>query len=191
MRCLYLLPLVALLVPATMHTDPKPFGVPYVPGQPGAGRGFVNPPTVAQLQEEKCLATMIYGEARGEAKRGMQAVAWTAVNRAVNKRICQVVLAPKQYSIFNSNPALQAAATSLTIQPKQKNIIDNAGWNMSVQVAQEVMRKEVPDPTNGATHYLADKVMRLKGYHYPRWSREYKMVVEIDNHKFYKKAAKA
>jgi spore germination cell wall hydrolase CwlJ-like protein len=141
---------------------------------------------VYDLAAEKCLATMVYGEARGEAERGMVAVAYTAVNRAAKKTVCNVVLSPKQYSVFNDNPALRAAAMSLHLEPKQKNVIDKAGWDQAVKVAQDVMRKQVPDPTEGATHYLADKVMRAKGYVYPRWSKEYKMVVVIDNHKFYK-----
>lgn len=142
-------------------------------------------PTIDPVQE-KCLAVMVYGEARGEAERGMVAVAYTALNRAAKKTVCAVVLAPKQYSIFNDNPALRAAAMSMHLEPKQKNVIDKAGWDQAVKVAQDVMRKQVPDPTEGATHYLADKVMKLKGYKYPKWSKEYKMVVMIDNHRFYK-----
>ena len=72
------------------------------------------------------------------------------------------------------------------MEPKQKNIIDKAGWEESMKVAAAVIRKQVIDPTNGSTHYLADKVMIAKGYIYPKWSKEYKMVAIIDNHKFYK-----
>jgi len=146
-------------------------------------------PKVAKIdpQETKCLAVAIYGEARGEAVRGQVAVAYSAVNRAVKRRICDVVLAPKQYSAFNNNQALQAAAQSLTLEPLQKNKVDNESWKTALQVAENVLSKKVEDPTNGATHYLSDRVMHLKHYHYPKWSREYTMVVEIDNHKFYKK----
>jgi spore germination cell wall hydrolase CwlJ-like protein len=155
-------------------------------GPAGYGRGFINPPTVEEQKQAKCLATMIYGEARGEAERGMVAVAYTALNRAANKTVCGVVLAPKQYSIFNGNPALRMAAMSLNMEPKQKNVIDNAGWKMAVKVAENVIMHKVPDPTNGSTHYLADKVMKMKGYKYPKWSKEYQMMAMIDNHKFYK-----
>ena len=141
--------------------------------------------------EAKCLATMVYGEARGESEQGMVAVAYTAVNRAVNKTVCGVVLAPKQYSIFNNNPTLRAAAMSPNIEPKQKNIIDKAGWEQAVKIAQSVMRKEVPDLTNGATHYLAPTVMKLKKYKYPKWSKQYQLMAVIDNHKFYKQKDKS
>ena len=138
-------------------------------------------------KEAKCLAVTIYGEARGESEWGQVAVAWTAINRAVKHRICSVVLAPKQYSAFNNNRVLRAAAQSLILEPPQKNKIDNASWKMAVQIADSVLAKQVPDPTNGAQFYLSDKLMHLKHYHYPKWSREYTMVVQIDNHKFYKK----
>jgi len=137
-------------------------------------------------QEEKCLATMVYGEARGEKETGMIAVAYSAINRAKNKSVCEVVLAPKQYSIFNNNPTLREAAMSIDVEPEQKNDIDNTGWEKARQVAAQVMRKQVADPTAGATHYLAPAVMAKKGYKYPRWSREYALVAVIDNHKFYK-----
>lgn len=138
------------------------------------------------LEQEKCLAVMIYGEARGESDVGKTAVAYTALNRATKKTLCDVVLAPKQYSIFNNNPTLRAAAMSLHIEPAQKNIIDRKSWEQSVAIAGSVIRRALPDPTNGSTHYLAPKVMAIKGYKFPKWSREYKMVAVIDNHRFYK-----
>lgn len=141
--------------------------------------------------QAKCLATMVYGEARSEPIRGQIAVAFTAINRAKNKTICQVVLKPKQYSIFNNNPALRMAAQSLIVAPQQKNSIDNASWQQAIAVASAVLQAKVQDPTQGAQYYIADKVMRLKGYRYPKWSKEYTMVVEIDNHKFYKQKDKS
>jgi N-acetylmuramoyl-L-alanine amidase len=136
--------------------------------------------------QAKCLATTIYGEARGESEQGQVAVAYTVMNRAVNRTLCQVALAHKQYSIFNNNPELRAAATSLHINPKQKNIIDQQSWDRAVKVANMVIQRAVKDPTNGATHYLAPIVMKAKHYRYPRWSKEYKLVAVIDGHKFFK-----
>lgn len=146
-------------------------------------------PTIvtADPAQEKCLAVTIYGEARSEPEQGQIAVAYTILNRAIKHRtLCDVALAPRQYSVFNNNPKLRAIAVSLHLIPEQKNIIDQKSWEQAVRVAQMVTRKYVEDPTNGATHYLAAKVMKSKGYHYPKWSREYKMVREIENHKFYK-----
>jgi spore germination cell wall hydrolase CwlJ-like protein len=75
---------------------------------------------------------------------------------------------------------------SPNIEPKQKNIIDADAWEQSMKVALSVLKKKVPDPTNGSTHYLAPKVMASRKYIYPKWSKQYQLVAVIDNHKFYK-----
>jgi spore germination cell wall hydrolase CwlJ-like protein len=116
----------------------------------------------------KCLATAIYGEARSEQMLGQVAVAYTALNRAVKKTLCQVVLQPYQYSVFNNNPRLRSVAISPHLTPKLKNDIDKQGWEMAMSVAHQVAHRIIPDPTNGSTFY------------------QYKMVAKIDNHKFYK-----
>lgn len=170
------LPLLAAFVPSTLLTGV----LGYCPAEYDRNIDPV---------QEKCLATMIYGEARGESLQGQVAVAFTALNRAgkaANKTVCNVVLAPKQYSIFNDNPALYAAATNPHIEPKQKNEIDQESWLRAVEVAAVVMRKKVEDPTFGATHYLAPKLMAIKQYKYPKWSRQYTVVAIIGDHKFYK-----
>ena len=139
--------------------------------------------------QEKCLAVTIYGEARGESDNGKIAVAWTAMNRATKKTVksvCKVVLAPKQYSIFNNNPALRMAAMSLNVEPRQKNVIDVASWHRSLELARGVFRKEIGDPTAGATHYLAPVVMKSKGYTIPAWARKFTFKGKIDNQLFYK-----
>jgi len=134
----------------------------------------------------KCLATMVYGESRGETEAGQVAVAYTALNRAVKRTLCQVVLAPKQYSIFNNNPTLRSVALSPVLEPVKKNNIDQESWDKAVRVAHLVLSKTVPDPTNGSTHYLAPGLMKTKGYRYPLWSKQFKLTTVIDNHRFYK-----
>lgn len=181
MRCL-LLTLIFVPSVISLHT-----GVKTPIGGAGHGRGFMNPPTVSEMPEIKCLATMIYGEARGEKKVGQVAVAYSAVNRAQGgKTLCSVVLAPKQYSIFNNNPELRAAAMSPTLPPARKEKLDKKSWDNAIEVAQEVVQRRIPDPTKGSTHYIAPKAMASLGYTYPKWSYQYTLVVVIDNHKFYK-----
>ena len=171
------------LIPVSLNTGCSDYNSKKI----GAGRGVVYPPLVHEMAQIKCLATMVYGEARGEQKIGQIAVAYSAINRASsNKSLCDVVLAPKQYSIFNNNPALAAAAKSLHLQPGQKNIVDNKSWENAKEVAELVVKGKVPDPTNGSTHYIAPKIMNAKKYTYPKWTREYKVVAVIDNHRFYK-----
>lgn len=150
----------------------------------------VNNHAVIDRAQLDCLATMIYGEARGESRQGQVAVAYTAMNRAVKKSICDVVLAPKQYSVFNNNPGLRAAAMSHQLEPDQKNLVDRSSWNLAQAVAYDVYTRKVADPTDGATFYVADRVMKAKGYRYPKWTRQYKVVAVIENHRFFKNQPK-
>ena len=136
--------------------------------------------------QEKCLAATIYGEARGESLQGQVAVAYTVVNRAVNKTLCQVALANKQYSVFNNNPSMRAIALSKSIVPSFKNPIDKTSWDNAIKVSHMVLQKNVQDPTNGATHYYAPTLMAKMHYKIPKWITKYKLVAVIDGHKFYK-----
>lgn len=138
--------------------------------------------------QEKCLATMVYGEARGESFKGKVAVAHTALNRTAKKTVCQVVLAPKQYSIFNNNPKLKAVALDAKVQPTLRNLFEQGAWEESKKAAAAVLAGISTDPTNGSTHYLAPTVMKAKGYKYPKWSKQFELTAVIENHRFYKES---
>ncbi len=140
--------------------------------------------------ESKCLSVMIYGEARGESDRGQVAVAYTAVNRAAKKTVCNVVLTPKQYSVFNGNDALKAAAMSATLEPMQKNSIDKQSWEKATKIARMVLNREIKDPTNGSAYYISPSAMKSFGYTYPKWTLTYKKTVHIGNHVFFKDMGK-
>lgn len=145
---------------------------------------FIDKPKPVDVAQAQCLATMIYGEARGEPLAGQIAVAYTAVNRAKKKSVCQIVLAPKQYSIFNNNDSLKTVALTKGLQPCTKNKIEKSAWEKAKTVAQLVLSRSIKDPTNGATHYLAYKKVKR----FPKWAIQYAMVSHIENHKFFVKA---
>lgn len=168
-----LIPLFLALIPTALHIGQNP-------------TNDIQAMIKVDTAQEKCLATVIYSEARGESLQGQVAVAFTVLNRAVNRTLCQVVLSPKQYSAFNNNPALRAAALSKHLEPIQKNVIDKKSWEQSLTVARMVMANFVKDPSNGATHYIAPALMKIKHYHYPKWTKQYKLVAVINGHKFYK-----
>lgn len=180
-----LIPVCLLLAPAVIIQSTNPFHFHQPKIAHNGGRGHVNPPVVAQLEQINCLATMIYGEARGESRLGQVAVAHTALNRAKTKSVCNIVLAPKQYSIFNNNPALRQAALSLQVEPLQRNVIDKKSWKKAWIIAHNTYLGITPDPTKGATHYVADKVMKIKNYRYPRWTKQFEQVAVIENHRFF------
>ena len=139
-------------------------------------------------KDAKCLAVTIYGEARSEPEKGMIAVAYTVITRSIlrKKAVCSIALAPKQYSIFNGNPALRAAAMSPHLEPIQKNEIDKQDWAASMKVAESVLKKEVVDPTDGSSYYISPVAMKALGYKYPKWTHTFKKTVHIGNHIFFK-----
>lgn len=144
-------------------------------------------PSVSEFMERKrvvhCLATMVYGEARGESIKGQIAVAYTAKNRAKQKeKICKEVTRPYQYSVFNGNTKLKAIARNPSLTPPLTNAVDTDSWEDAKVVAAQVYDNTVDDPTHGATHYVAYALLKR----IPPWTYVFKRVGKIERHTFFK-----
>lgn len=65
-------------------------------------------PTVPELTDNECLASVIHYEAGGEPLIGKRAVYDVVMNRAraFRQSICEVVMSPKQFSWFPYKPIL-------------------------------------------------------------------------------------
>jgi spore germination cell wall hydrolase CwlJ-like protein len=127
------------------------------------------------------LARTLYGEARGEKVRGLEAVACVVINR-VEKAIKAngywwgndvegVCLRPWQFSCWNPN------------DPNREKILTidktNKMFATCLRVARRAIFGGVKDPTNGATHYHRVGLM-------PSWARAQVPSAEIGHHVFYK-----
>ena len=120
------------------------------------------------------MARTIYGEARGEGKKGMQAVGNVIMNRVkkggwYGASIKDVVLKPYQFSCWNDGDV-------------NKTIITNATPAMLKQataIAEQVISGELPDITGGATHYYAKTISE------PYWAKKMTQTAAIGNHIFY------
>jgi N-acetylmuramoyl-L-alanine amidase len=126
------------------------------------------------------LARTIWGEARGEGKEGMEAVASVILNRvAVAKRldgywwgntVIQVCQKPYQFSCWNK------------LDPNFKKLISVDEQDMyfatALRVAHRAMLGFVKDPTKGATHYHALNVS-------PDWAKGHTPTNRIGHHVFY------
>lgn len=127
-------------------------------------------------QEQRCLAEVIYFEARSEPEDGQAAVAQVVLNRVRSglypKSVCGVV--------YQNRHRHLACQFTFACEGKSLRIADNSSWKQAVRVA-----REVTDGTTyladvgGATHYHADYVR-------PRWSRKLKKMDVIGRHIFYK-----
>lgn len=137
-------------------------------------------------KEKQCLAAMIFGEARGESFYGKVGVAYTAINRYETGRyltMCAVVLDTHQYTSFSVRPNLVRVATNPEKRPILRNYLEEEAWTESKLVAELVYDDIIPDPTKGATHFLAPKKLKTL----PKWARVYTKTIQIENHTFYSK----
>jgi N-acetylmuramoyl-L-alanine amidase len=111
-----------------------------------------------KAQEIACLAVNIYYESRSESVLGQVAVAAVTMNRLETGKwgdsVCDVVWAYKQFS--------------WTIDKNIKKVPkEQEAWEFAQKVAYDVWhgyRKEIEDPTFGATHFHANYVK-------PKWSK--------------------
>jgi N-acetylmuramoyl-L-alanine amidase len=132
-------------------------------------------------QASDVLARTLYGEARGEKVRGLEAVASVIINR-VEKAISRggywwgsdvesVCLKKWQFSCWNVNDPNRVKLMKVTRS--------NKVFATCKRVAQRALAGCLNDLTNGATHY------HVKGLR-PAWSRNQVPCAEIGNHLFYK-----
>ncbi|WP_135079815.1 cell wall hydrolase [Terasakiella sp. SH-1] len=135
-------------------------------------------------QPEEAVDTMartLYGEARREKVRGLEAVACVIINRvekALQKGsywwggdVENVCLRPWQFSCWNPN------------DPDREKILlidkGNKVFASCLRVAHRALYGGIKDPTNGATHYHRKGLL-------PAWARQQVPCAEVGNHVFYK-----
>lgn len=120
-----------------------------------------------------CLAQDVYYEARGEPERGQIAAAYVVMNRAqmaMGGDVCATIWQRHQFS--------------WTGNMRRPAITEMDAWTRAYQVATNVYRLRVPDPTSGADHYLN----KAKLHRIPHWARGGHNVIQIANHTFMKLA---
>ncbi len=137
--------------------------------------------TLQERQNEiDIMARTLYGEARGEGLKGIEAVASVIMNRVRIGRekggywwgdsVETVCLKPFQFSCWNPNDANFDVIQS--VMPKE------AEFYLCQHVAMRAIRGTLADETGGATHYhtLSSN---------PAWARHLVPCAQIGNHLFY------
>lgn len=124
------------------------------------------------------LARTMYGEARGEGDRGIQAVGHVVMNRVSDDRwpetVAKVCLQPLQFSCWNG----EAGADRLH-NLRFDELRDARVWAPATTIA---LLQDGDDPTYGANHYLT-KALFLSGDR-PSWADPLAIVAVIGNHVF-------
>lgn len=130
------------------------------------------------------LARTIYGEARGEYKNSkigltaLVAVGYVVLNRYLEKKwygstIEEVCLKPYQFSCWNQSDPNRSIVENIQ---KGEVIFD-----ICSHVAENVLFRELADPTFGSNHYYATSMSAP-----PSWAAGRLAVTQIGHHRFYK-----
>lgn len=132
-------------------------------------------------------ARIAWGEARNQGRAGMQAVINVIDNRSRmdlfndgkpdwwGEGHAEVATKPYQFSAYNENDPNR---------PKLDAVNDNdRNFAEAIELASMAVRGDLPDLTNGATHYHSTKITP------PNWTRGAIPTAVIGDHIFYKGVA--
>lgn len=132
----------------------------------------------AKATELDVLARTLFGEAAGEGRRGIEAVAAVIMNRVADRRFPNsargVCLQDRQFSLWNVEyrNSDQNSLRALSVTDI------NVTFETCLDVAAAALAGKLKDPTGGAHHYYAPKKVT------PRWASSAKSSVTIGNHIF-------
>ena len=129
------------------------------------------------------LARTIWGEARGESRDGKVAVACVVRNRAQSKTswwrkaegvtdpFAAVCLCPRQFSCWNPSDPNLKKIKALTLE--------DPVFQECAAIANAVIIGSLPDITDGATHYYANRMKKP-----PSWAGVLTVTRSIGGHMF-------
>lgn len=151
----------------------------FVPPAAGGDHPWIKtalPKEVFSAPEQKCLATAIYFEARGEELRGQAAVAQVVLNRVRNPAypdtICDVV--------YQNQDLLNRCQFSFACDGITDVVTDRRAFQLAEQIAMAVTGGKIFLPeVASSTHYNATYVA-------PYWSRSMERMTQIGSHIFYR-----
>lgn len=148
-------------------TDAAPVSIQNDPEQ--VYQATVRTPARAYSADDlSCMAEALYHEARGEGRRGQQAVAEVILNRVESRRFPRTVC-----GVVN-----QRSQFSYTIGGKPR-IRNQAAYARATQIAREALSGAPRDLTGGATYFHTTRVR-------PNWSNRFHRTTRIGNHIFYR-----
>ncbi|MFT3803257.1 MAG: cell wall hydrolase [Burkholderiaceae bacterium] len=158
---------------------PSPATVPSTPVDPDDRRA----------REARTLARTMYGEARGEGSRGLEAVAHVVLNRVDARRwwgtdVIGVCLKPWQFSCWNAADPNRSKLHALSAEdPVYARAFEAAVRLLELQDRDHGRRLRT-DPTEGATHYYAPALVKR-----PAWAEGRTPCARIGRHDFFRDVA--
>lgn len=143
----------------------------------------------------RCLAFIAWAEARSEGVAGMRAVVAVVLNRSRSPSFpvhpCEVIGAPGAFEPVLRDgyrgTALALKRRQLAPFPRPRSAVDAAALQTArLLVWTMAQAKEIRDPTSGATHFLAPKVLKARGQAIPGWTRRMARTARIGGHDFFR-----
>lgn len=131
------------------------------------------------------LALTIWGEARGEGRDGMLAVAHVVKNRCerggwFGSSIREVCLKNFQFSCWNKSDPNSKKLDPARLEKLNPVTPDAAAWRSAKSIAYTVLLGMLKDYTNGATHYHTVDIPK------PAWATKLTEVARKGRHIFYR-----
>lgn len=142
-----------------------------------------------QPREADILARTMYGEARGEGVRGLEAVAHVVLNRVDarswwGRDVVAVCLKPWQFSCWNAaDPNRRKLLALSAADPVYARAFDTAARLLELQDRDHDTRVR-NDPTGGATHYYGPALVKR-----PAWAAGRVPCARIGGHDFFRDVA--
>lgn len=151
----------------------------FIPPVVDGDHGWMSTPLPAAVfgaAEQKCLATAIYFEARGESLRGQAAVAQVVLNRVRNpaypKTVCGVV--------YQNDGMRNACQFSFACDGIRDRVTNPSAYRMAQDIALAVTSGKIfISDIGSSTNYHATYVK-------PRWARTMEKMKKIGLHIFYR-----
>lgn len=138
-------------------------------------------PIVADSHDVDVMARTLWGEARNEGYKGMQAVANVIMNRTKSNRWpdtpADVCLQYKQFSAWNDNDPNLPLMRRVDESDKR--------FRMALEIARKAVKGDLADITGGADHYLNISFTRkIRGGSIPKWAELGTTTRKIGAHTF-------
>lgn len=133
------------------------------------------------MRDIDILARTIWGEARGEGRLGMEAVAAVIMNRFKSTAwysaptIAGVAMKRAQFSAWNPSDPNYDKLINVTV--------DDPAFALALEIARDAIAGKLTDETGGATHYFARYINR------PNWTEGAIETAQIGQHIFFKGVA--
>ncbi|MFN6941952.1 MAG: cell wall hydrolase [Parvibaculum sp.] len=139
----------------------------------------------AKATELDVFARTLLGEAGGEGRRGIEAVAAVVINRVNSRRhpnsVRVICLQPSQFSMWN--PKYRESGNTRRALSETDS---NSTFKMCLEIASDALAGRLKDPTGGATLYYAPAGMNPPGSAPTTWNFSVlRKSAEIGGHIFY------